>query len=519
MRRKLLGRVLVPVLAIGVVAGGTGWAAMAAEECVRPTPLPVPPAHTVVGSGTPASCTDAVLRSAVGRGGLVTFDCGGEATIRVTGEIPVTATTVVDGGGAITLDGGGVNRILVAQNGRTLSVRSLSFVNGAGAQTRAQATGGGGAVAGLYQSTIEVIDSTFRDNTAGYGGGAVAVATDSKLSISGSTFTGNQSWYGGAVFSLLSPLSVVNSTFTGNSTITTGGAGDGGAIGTDGAARQPGVAGGEIRICGSAFRDNTGYGNGGAAYLWAYAPDKIIVRRSTFSGNAVKANGRGNQGLGGAARLSVGPVDGMQGLVSVEQSSVLSNTSGGNGGGFYVDCNPACDFTNDTFHGNQATAYGGAIFGDRFAVHNSTLAGNSAGGHGGALFGSGFQLTNTVFTGNSAGNPWGQAMTCSSTGTGAQVVQWLSTTADKSTACVPGATYADPRLAAPADNGGPTLTMMPASDSPVLGAGSGCAPADQRGEPRDPSLCDLGAVERTAAGADPVPPASADASSAAEAPR
>jgi predicted outer membrane repeat protein len=498
MKRKLLGRILAPVLAIGVVAGGTGSAAMAAEACALPTPLPVPTTQTVVGTGTAASCTDAVLRSAVKRGGLVTFDCGGAATIRVTGEIPVTATTVVDGGGVITLDGGGANRILVAQNGRTLSVRRLTFVNGAGAQTR-EATGPGGAVAGLYQSTVEVIDSQFRNNTAGYGGGAVAVHTDSRLTISGSTFTGNQSWYGGAVFSLLSPLTVVNSTFTGNSTTTTGGAGDGGAIGTDGAARQPGVAGGEIRICGSAFRNNTGYGSGGAAYLWAYAPDKIIVQRSTFSGNAVKANASGKGGLGGAARLSVGAEAGKQGLVSVEQTSILSNTSAGNGGAFYVDCNPACDFTNDTFHGNTSATYGGAIFGDRFTATNTTFAANSAGGHGGALFGSGFQLTNTVFAGNSAGNPWGQAMSCSSTGTGSRVVQWLTTAADKSTACVPGATAADPKLAAPADNGGPTLTMMPAANSPILNAGSACPAVDQRGEPRDPAACDLGAVERATA--------------------
>lgn len=54
---------------------------------------------------------------------------------------------------------------------------------------------------------------------------------------------------------------------------------------------------------------------------------------------------------------------------------------------------------------------------------------------------------------------------------------------------------ADPLLSAPANNGGPTLTQLPAANSPALNAGSGCAAIDQRGNPRDTAVCDLGAVE------------------------
>jgi hypothetical protein len=50
-------------------------------------------------------------------------------------------------------------------------------------------------------------------------------------------------------------------------------------------------------------------------------------------------------------------------------------------------------------------------------------------------------------------------------------------------------------LAEPADNGGPTFTMMPGEGSAALGAGSGCEAMDQRGDPRDTANCDLGAVE------------------------
>jgi hypothetical protein len=55
----------------------------------------------------------------------------------------------------------------------------------------------------------------------------------------------------------------------------------------------------------------------------------------------------------------------------------------------------------------------------------------------------------------------------------------------------------DPVLAAgaPAAHGGATETILPSSSSPVLGEGTGCPLVDQRGQPRDPAACDLGAVE------------------------
>ncbi|WP_199714382.1 choice-of-anchor Q domain-containing protein [Micromonospora radicis] len=505
MQLRPFAQLVVPVLAVCAVVFGAGSTAWAAGSCDPPAPLKVPSSGTVVGSGTAASCTESALRTAVTRGGHVTFKCGDTVKISISRELSVRKTTVIDGGGKVTLDGRGKNRILVAEDRTTLSVRNLTFVNGAAEQSDSRVTGTGGAVAGRFQSRVEVIGSTFRNNSAGIGGGAVAVHTDSSLSISRSTFTGNSSWYGGAVYSLLSPLSVINSTFTDNRTTTDGGLGDGGAIGTDGG-KPIGQSGGLIQICGSTIKNNTGHGNGGGAYLWAYAPDKIVIERTTFVGNRVKSNGRGGNGAGGAARLSMGPDTGRDGTIIVRQSSLLDNTSDGNGGALYLDCFPTCAISNSTIHGNNAKDFGGAIFGDGHRSNNVTYAKNRAGGHGGALFGSKFVLNNTVFVGNSAGNPWGQAMTCSSTGTGAKVVQWLTTSRDNSNKCVPGAVAANPRLAAPAANGGSTANMMPAKNSPLLGAGAKCESQDQRGEKRDTSRCDVGAVQRTGvAAASPSP--------------
>lgn len=468
--------------------------AAAAASCARPAPVPVPVRKVVVGTGTPPSCTASALRTAAGRGGYVTFNCGsGQVTISVTQEIRTTGTTVIDGGGKVTLRGGGHNRILRAADGSTLSVRNLQFVNGAAAQVTDRGAGAGGAVSGTYKTRIEVVGSTFRNNSAGFGGGAVYVGTDGALTIVRSVFTGNSSWYGGAVYSLLAPLTVVNSTFTGNRTLAQGGAGDGGAIGTDGAAPlTPNRKGGLIRICGSTFtRNASARGSGGGAYLWAYAGDRIVVDRSTFQSNTVN-------GIGGGARVSIGGTDwGLSGSITITGTSILSNSSTANGGGLYLDCAPTCGIDNSTFYRNSSKTYGGAIFGDGHHDNNVTFAENRAGGHGGALFGSKFVLDNTVFVGNSAGNPWGQAMSCSTTGTGAHVIQWGSTSRDTSTACIGRVKAANPRLGKPASNGGSTLTMMPSATSPVLRAGAGCTARDQRGVARPASRCDLGSVQRS----------------------
>ncbi len=65
-------------------------------------------AEGVVGTGTPVSCTDAALATALAGGGLVTFSCGaGTVVIPVnTHVIDVGESVIVDGANRIVLDGG-----------------------------------------------------------------------------------------------------------------------------------------------------------------------------------------------------------------------------------------------------------------------------------------------------------------------------------------------------------------------------------------------------------------------------
>jgi predicted outer membrane repeat protein len=458
------------------------------QICDEPAPWPVPDSTAVVGDSTAESCTAEALSAAAGTGGHITFDCGDQpVTISIPSDIEVGPETVVDGGeGDITLDGGGTSRIFVAPSNGSLSVRNLRFINGM-APASEESDGIGGAVAGNWRSRVEVRNCTFEDSTAGRGGGAVAVWTGSSLTIVRSRFTGNSSFYGGAVYSLLSPLQIVNSELTDNETIDNGW-GEGGAIGTDGASESPDDAeGGTIEICGTRIRNNSGLRSGGGVYIWAYPPDQVIIDRTLIEGNTIGASG-----LGGGMRIS-------NGEIVVKASSFLSNISENHGGALYLDCAPTCNIMNVTFYGNQAASYGGAISsGGPVIISNTTFAENFAGGHGGALFGEdAFEVHNSIFFDNTAGNPWNQANNCGATGNGDHVLQWLSASGDGGgDSCIPDIIVADPLLASePGDHGGPTPTLLPEGGSPVLQAGADCEQADQRGELRDVTACDLGAVE------------------------
>ena len=477
----------------GATSGGTTPSDTSAptQICDEPTPWTLPTAQQTVGSGTAASCTADALKQAVASGGSVTFNCGdGPLSIAIPAAIQVGKETAVDGGGTITLDGGGTSQIFVVTS--KLSVRNLRFINGKAAKDAS-----GGAVSGGWRSNVEVIGCTFEDNSAGTSGGAVAVGTGSSLTVVRSQFRRNHSAYGGAIYNLWSPLHVVNSVFTDNSTFVDSG---GGAIGSDGALdpayrnKQNGAdtVGGTVELCGSRFQNNKAYGAGGAAFLWVYPPDKIVIDRCTVEGNTLgKDSGGTGLSMGGGMRVSNGDI-------TIKASSFLSNTAETHGGALSLDCAPTCTISNSTFYSNQVTdGFGGAIFGDKLRLSNVTIAKNFASSQGGGLFGgSDCVFRNMVFVDNKAGNPWGQAYSCSAQGTGDHVLQWVTALQGAgSDSCIAGVTAADPMLADPADNGGPTFTMLPGVNSPVLAAGADCEASDQRGQPRDTAACDLGAVE------------------------
>ena len=93
--------------------GGTGGGPPPAT-CPSPVdPVDVSQPDAVVGTGTPDSCTEAALETALAGGGVIVFDCGdAPLTITVTSEKAIATDTVLDGGGLVTPSGGGSTRIL-----------------------------------------------------------------------------------------------------------------------------------------------------------------------------------------------------------------------------------------------------------------------------------------------------------------------------------------------------------------------------------------------------------------------
>ena len=149
------------------------------------------------------------------------------------------------------------------------------------------------------------------------------------------------------------------------------------------------------------------------------------------------------------------------------------------------------------------------------SLTNTTISGNTVTGDptsagGGLMIGStsptaGLSVTNTIIQGNTVN---AAEQDCSG------VVAPTSAnnlTGDASCLFVDaGSIQGDPQIAALADNGGPTNTMLPAEGSPVIDAGTdtGCPATDQRGVARPQrTVCDIGAVEVEPLPPPPPPPA------------
>ena len=279
-------------------AGHAGGCAVPLEAQAEDVSSP----RTVVGTGTPESCTSEAFVSAVAKGGVITFNCGNApTTITLAETARIVNTTgpriVVDGGGKVTLSGGGQRRILymntcdAAQGWTTshcqnqdhpqLTLQNLTFVDGASNGTNAAGADGGGAVF-ARGGRLKIVNSRFFGNQCDstgpdVGGGAVRALDQYNglpLHVVNSTFggrsdLGNACSNGGALSSIGVSYSVFNSLFTHNRATGTGanparsatpGGGSGGAIYNDGNTFN-------LRVCGSRIADNSAKEGGGAIFF------------------------------------------------------------------------------------------------------------------------------------------------------------------------------------------------------------------------------------------------------------
>jgi hypothetical protein len=512
----------------------------------------------VVGDGTPASCTEAALRAAMASDGTVTFNCGASpAAITIGSQIEVRANVTLDGENRITLQGGG-GRIFFHRSfdrsSSALTLRNLTLTGGSASGSQTQANGA--AILSVNNSfdgrtfpqtlTLENVsvinnDSRLTAFDAGVGqnaydfGGAI-YSQGGVLVVRGSTFRDNDAnnGAGGALHVLQSTLLVENSNFANNSAI---GAeprnSQGGAIYIDGVNTPQG---GFARILGSTFTNNRAFNSGGAIYVNMYEnSNQFVVERSSFTNNAVTG---GNGALGGAISGGSSTLGANSGNASINISaSTFSGNSvrrsgsptDGSGGALAFAQRARISIVNSTFAGNRAegsgfNANGGALYvvnnSDQFQVINSTFANNFAGWVGGAISnsqvndGPGGLVQNTLFFNNTADNgpnDWNIQQHCSSELAGSNNIQFPGRLTGgnffNDVTCFVGKSapsqtnlpdFRDPRLAALADNGGPTQTMAIGSDSPAFNGGNPttCPATDQRGIARPQGeRCDIGAFE------------------------
>jgi hypothetical protein len=276
--------------------------------------------RTVVGTGTPASCTSDAFVNAVARGGVITFNCGAAPhTIVLDRTAKIVNNTgpriVIDGGNRVTLSGGGRVRILYMntcdqaqiwttqmcqnQDHPQLTVQNLTFVDG---NSTGQTTdGGGGGAIFVRGGRFKIINSRFfrnrcEDTGPDIGGAAVRVLSQYQnrpVYVVNSTFGGtaelaNVGSNGGGLSSIGVSYTVLNSVFRFNRAIGRGanpmragtpGGGSGGAIYNDGNTFT-------LTLCGTEITDNVANEGGGAIFFVSNdRSGSLVIRDSVLRRN------------------------------------------------------------------------------------------------------------------------------------------------------------------------------------------------------------------------------------------
>ncbi|MDC0681502.1 hypothetical protein [Sorangium atrum] len=273
---------------------------------------------TVIGDGTPESCTSEAVVSAVAAGGIITFDCGPEPitiTLEETAKIfnDTGPEIVIDGGGLVTLSGGGKRRILYMntcdeaqvwttpncdnQDHPRLTVQNLTFLGGN--STNDDDEGGGAIFA--QGGRLKVVNSRFFNNTCdptgpdlgGAGIRAFMQYNGLPLYVVNSTFGGaegygNECANGGGISSIGVSWTVINSLFSHNRALGNGGnpamagtpgGGSGGAIYNDGDTMT-------LTLCGTRIERNEVNAHGSAIFFVSNDHSgNIVIDRSVITNN------------------------------------------------------------------------------------------------------------------------------------------------------------------------------------------------------------------------------------------
>ena len=274
---------------------------------------------TVVGTGSPDSCTSDAFVDAVAKGGVITFNCGTEPhTIMLDRTAKVFNDTgpkiVIDGGGLVTLSGSGNHRILYMntcdenqvwttshcqdQDHPQLTVQNITFID---ANSKGESEFDGGGAIWVRGGRFKVINARFFNNVCAdsgpdVGGAGIRVFSQFEgrpvyvvnTTFGGGDGFGNTCSNGGGISSIGVSWNIINSFFSHNHAIGNGGnpqqdgtpgGGSGGAIYNDGNTMT-------LSICGSRIEYNEVVQHGSAIFFVTNNhTGNIVIDRSVITNN------------------------------------------------------------------------------------------------------------------------------------------------------------------------------------------------------------------------------------------
>ena len=331
-------------------------------------------------------------------------------------------------------------------------------------------------------ATMAIIDSTLSGNSGSYGGRSInnigimkitgtiisqnkfgGVHNNGELTIANSTIADNAANCGGGVYNSHGILKITNSTLSGNTV-------------------------------------SDAYASGGGIYN---KDGTVTIINSTFSGNSASSN----LAYGGGIYNDRGTIT----LVG----STLWGNSAKSGGGIYSS-DGTFNLFCCTISGNDAEQGGGiAKANGKLTITNSTITNNIASNSGGGVCIIGSSKLNALYNTAVAGNSGQESPDACGVflgynnliGDGTGISELINGTDGNIVGAAENPIA--PMLGPLQDNGGPTLTCAPLTDSPLIDAGDISMATDergfslltdQRGYTRQFEAVDIGAVEIQPAG-------------------
>jgi hypothetical protein len=454
-------------------------------------------------------------------------DGGGVLAIATDeGTVTIMASTIE--GNSATDDGGGIfmQSGLVTQTDQfagTLTVSGNTIMGNSSTDA-----GGGIASVAVSDSTTSIVNNAITDNTAGSDGGGVAAQAEdeSQLTFSGNTISGNTAvGIGGGVLALafddatatLTGLTIADNeadvdgggmfvqtaqnastTMSSSKVIENTAGADGGGI------FVLAQVSGETTIHSIMVSDNIAGDDGGGMTLFADDDSEVTLTGSTVSNNAANSAGPGQDQapVSGGGGLTI--LTNLNGAVTLTSATISGNTTSRDGGGVLaLDVGSSIDMVHTTITRNAADTdsngigVGGGVHevgAGAFRLNHAIIAENTRGGTADDVNGEASGAFNLV---------------------GVDVgVLGITSGTDNNQIGTAGSPI-DVKLAALADNGGPTLpdgtkilthSLLPGSPAidagdPSAVAGMGSVPIyDQRGNPFT-RIVDSGSGQRIDIGA------------------